>query len=149
MPDVRNTRVVDIARELASFGIRVQIHDPIADAETVETEITRVTARYAKQAKVPGFRQGKVPTTVARQRFKDQILYDVAQAMIPRLVTDALKAREFGAEGVPVLLCGVIDHAAHGEPADRRGVVNLGAIELPSDLRAPLEVVRASTDLHI
>lgn len=70
-------------------------------AETVETEITRVTARYAKQAKVPGFRQGKVPTTVARQRFKDQILYDVAQAMIPRLVTEALKARELSPVAAP------------------------------------------------
>lgn len=70
-------------------------------AETVETEITRVTSRYAKQAKVPGFRQGKVPTTVARQRFKDQILYDVAQAMIPRLVTDALKARELSPVAAP------------------------------------------------
>lgn len=82
-------------------------------AETVEPEITRVTARYAKQAKVPGFRQGKVPTTVARQRFKDQILYDVAQAMIPRLVTDALKARELSPVAAPDIRDVVIDE---GQP---------------------------------
>ena len=82
-------------------------------AETVETEITRVTARYAKQAKVPGFRQGKVPTTVARQRFKDQILYDVAQAMIPRLVTDALKARALSPVAAPDIRDVVIDE---GQP---------------------------------
>ena len=38
VPDVRNTRVVDIARELATFGIRVQVHDPIADPAEVAHE---------------------------------------------------------------------------------------------------------------
>ncbi|MGE0660974.1 MAG: nucleotide sugar dehydrogenase [Reyranellaceae bacterium] len=32
VPDVRNTRVVDIARELEAAGILVQLHDPLADA---------------------------------------------------------------------------------------------------------------------
>jgi len=31
VPDIRNTRVVDIAAELANFGIDVQITDPLAD----------------------------------------------------------------------------------------------------------------------
>ena len=30
VPDIRNSRVVDIVRELKSFGIKVQVHDPIA-----------------------------------------------------------------------------------------------------------------------
>jgi len=33
VPDVRNTRVVDIVARLEEFGIRVQVHDPVADAE--------------------------------------------------------------------------------------------------------------------
>ena len=33
VPDVRNTRVVDIVARLEEFGIRVQVHDPAADAE--------------------------------------------------------------------------------------------------------------------
>jgi UDP-N-acetyl-D-glucosamine/UDP-N-acetyl-D-galactosamine dehydrogenase len=37
VPDLRNTRVVDIVRELAEFGISVLVHDPMADAaEAVE-----------------------------------------------------------------------------------------------------------------
>ncbi len=32
VPDVRNTRVVDIVRELEAAGILVQVHDPLADA---------------------------------------------------------------------------------------------------------------------
>ena len=32
IPDLRNSRVIDIVNELASYGARVQIHDPQADA---------------------------------------------------------------------------------------------------------------------
>ena len=37
-PDVRNSRVIDIVRELASFGMQVSVHDPLADAAAVEHE---------------------------------------------------------------------------------------------------------------
>ena len=61
--------------------------------EVVEAEVTKVAQGYSKKAKVPGFRPGKVPAAVVRQRFKDQILYDVAQNLIPRLVSTELKER--------------------------------------------------------
>lgn len=61
--------------------------------ETVNTEIARVAQDYSRKARVPGFRQGKVPTTVIKQRYKDQILYDVANDLIPRLVDEALRER--------------------------------------------------------
>lgn len=62
-------------------------------ADVVEQEVTKVAANYSKSAKVPGFRQGKVPTKVVRQRYMEQILDDVAHQLIPRLVTDALIER--------------------------------------------------------
>jgi len=34
-PDVRNTRVIDIVRELRDFGVDVLIHDPVANADEV------------------------------------------------------------------------------------------------------------------
>ncbi len=37
-PDLRNTRVVDIIHELADYGIRVQVHDPLADPPEAEHE---------------------------------------------------------------------------------------------------------------
>jgi UDP-N-acetyl-D-galactosamine dehydrogenase len=36
VPDIRNTRVVDIVRELADFGIAVQLHDPMADGDFLQ-----------------------------------------------------------------------------------------------------------------
>ena len=38
VPDIRNSRVIDIVRELQSFGVTVQISDPLADARVVEEE---------------------------------------------------------------------------------------------------------------
>ncbi len=37
-PDLRNSRVIDVVRELTSFGVRVWIHDPLADAKECEHE---------------------------------------------------------------------------------------------------------------
>lgn len=38
VPDIRNTRVVDIVRELEEFGITVQLHDPEADSDLLQHE---------------------------------------------------------------------------------------------------------------
>jgi UDP-N-acetyl-D-galactosamine dehydrogenase len=38
VPDIRNSRVVDIVRELASFGVSAQVHDPLALAGDAERE---------------------------------------------------------------------------------------------------------------
>jgi UDP-N-acetyl-D-galactosamine dehydrogenase len=36
VPDFRNTRVIDIIRELSDFGVTVQVHDPLADPALVQ-----------------------------------------------------------------------------------------------------------------
>jgi len=36
VPDLRNTRVVDIIHELEDYGIQVMVHDPLADASEAE-----------------------------------------------------------------------------------------------------------------
>jgi trigger factor len=59
----------------------------------VDAEIDKVSKDYSRAARVPGFRPGKVPTKVVRQRFRDQILHDVAHGLIPRAVDEALRER--------------------------------------------------------
>lgn len=59
----------------------------------VDAEIDKVARDYSKAARVPGFRPGKVPAKVVRQRFRDQILHDVAHGLIPRAVDEALRER--------------------------------------------------------
>jgi UDP-N-acetyl-D-galactosamine dehydrogenase len=38
VPDTRNSRVIDIVRELEAFGLTVQVHDPLADAVDAKHE---------------------------------------------------------------------------------------------------------------
>jgi UDP-N-acetyl-D-galactosamine dehydrogenase len=38
VPDTRNSKVVDIVRELQSFGVAVQVHDPLADSDEAQHE---------------------------------------------------------------------------------------------------------------
>jgi trigger factor len=62
-------------------------------SDVVDAEIARVAKGYSKQATIPGFRKGKVPATIIKQRFKDQILHDVMHGLIPRAVEEALQER--------------------------------------------------------
>ena len=43
VPDIRNTRVIDIIRELREYGITPLVHDPCADTEEAEREYTNLS----------------------------------------------------------------------------------------------------------
>ncbi len=62
-------------------------------SDIVDAEINRIAKDYTKQARLPGFRPGKVPATIVKQRFREQILHDVMHGLIPRAVDDALQER--------------------------------------------------------
>ena len=68
--------------------VRVEIPSDIVSAE-----IERVARDYSRKARIPGFRPGKAPARVIKQRFKEQILHDVAHDLIPRAMDDALRAQ--------------------------------------------------------
>ena len=38
VPDLRNSRVIDVIRELQSFGVTVHVHDPVADPKEAADE---------------------------------------------------------------------------------------------------------------
>jgi len=61
--------------------------------DVVDAEINRVARGYAKQARLPGFRPGKAPQGLIKQRFREQILHDVMHDLIPRAVEEALQER--------------------------------------------------------
>ena len=62
-------------------------------SDVVDAEINRIARGYTKQAKIPGFRPGKVPQTIVKQRFREQILHDVMHGLIPRAIEEALQER--------------------------------------------------------
>ncbi len=67
VPDIRNTRVVDIVHELESFGIRAPVHDPLAHPPEVEEEFGFTLADEAELADADA-----VVLAVAHRRFLDQ-----------------------------------------------------------------------------
>ncbi len=77
-------------------NLRVEIPSDLVDAQ-----ILRVTTDYSRRARIPGFRPGKAPTRVIKQRFKDQILHDVAQELVPRALEHALRDRGVEAVDTP------------------------------------------------
>src|SRR5687767_3177806 len=80
------TEFVDVSETQKHITIEIP-------SDVVDQEIERITKGYSKQARLPGFRPGKVPASVIKQRFKDQILHDVLHGLIPRAIEDALTER--------------------------------------------------------
>ena len=80
------TELVDINE--TRKNLKIEIPQDVVDAE-----IDRIARDYSRRARIPGFRPGKAPARVIKQRFKDQILHDVAHDLIPRAVDDALRDR--------------------------------------------------------
>ena len=77
-------------------NVRVEI-----PSDVVSAEIDRIARDYSRKVRVPGFRPGKAPARVIKQRYKEQILHDVAHDLIPRAVDDALRERGMEAVDTP------------------------------------------------
>jgi trigger factor len=58
--------------------------------QEVEQEVDKLAREYARNAKLPGFRPGKVPLNIIRQRFGNDLLKDATQSIIERCWKDAL-----------------------------------------------------------
>jgi trigger factor len=112
--------------------------------DIVDAEINRVAKGYTKQARIPGFRPGKVPTNLVKQRFKEQILHDVAHGLIPRAVDEALQER--GIE--PVDTPNIKDVALEeGQPLKFTAAIETVPPFDVGDL-STIEVTRHATDVN-
>jgi trigger factor len=100
---LNSTETKDCTREIA-------IEIP---ADVVAGETNRTVEKYQRLARVPGFRRGKVPATIIRQRFGDDIRTEVAEALVPKALRD--EAEKQGLK--PVSQPRVTDmHLHEGEP---------------------------------
>ena len=53
-------------------------------ADVVARETESVVEKIRKAARLPGFRKGKVPATIIRQRFQGEVKGEVVEALVPR-----------------------------------------------------------------
>jgi trigger factor len=88
------TEVVDVSPTRKEIKIEI---DPAAVRATYD----RISDRYAKQAKVPGFRPGHAPRAVVRTRYKNEIRAQTLQELVPDAVNQAIDKHELTTLGEP------------------------------------------------
>lgn len=59
--------------------LKVEVPSPAIEAET-----DRIVDEYRRQAKLPGFRKGKVPRDLVRKKYKEGIEKEVVERLVPR-----------------------------------------------------------------
>src|SRR6478672_5639685 len=62
--------------------------------DVVDHEITHIAQDFARRARVPGFRPGKAPIGVVKTRFRDEILSEMMQHLMPKYFGDAIDERK-------------------------------------------------------
>lgn len=72
-------------------------------AERIEAEVTKRLQRTARQAKVPGFRPGKVPMKIIRQRYEEDARQDVLGEVIQNSFYEAVVAEKLNPAGQPAI----------------------------------------------
>ncbi len=82
-------------------------------ADVVKAESESVVNRYQKLARIPGFRKGKVPASIVRQRFAEDIKNEIVESLVPRYFRQETQRQNL----LPVSQPRVTDlHLHEGEP---------------------------------
>jgi trigger factor len=72
-------------------------------AERIETEVTKRLQQTARRAKIAGFRPGKVPMTVIRQRYEDAARQEALGDLIQATFYEAVTAEKLKPAGSPAV----------------------------------------------
>ncbi|MDR3221918.1 MAG: nucleotide sugar dehydrogenase [Candidatus Accumulibacter sp.] len=86
-PDLRNSRVIDVIRELQSYGARVLVHDPVADADEAKHEYDVELTPWDELPKAVA-----IVAAVAHQTFRDRPLADYVEKLQPGGVLTDVKS---------------------------------------------------------
>jgi trigger factor len=116
------TEVVDVSPTRKELKIEI-------DAAEVRAELERVTERYAGAVSVPGFRKGRAPAAVVRQRYKNEIRGEVVQNLVPQAINEAIGESALNVIGEPENI-----HFDNNEALEKLG-------ELPLSIHADVEVL--------
>ncbi len=100
-PDLRNSRVIDVINELRSYGARVIVHEPVADAEEAVHEYGVELTAWEDLPQAAA-----IVVAVAHQQFKNRPLSDyVGKLQKKGVLTDVkslFDAEQLAAQGVTV-----------------------------------------------
>lgn len=86
--------------DVSSVKKMVEVEIP---ADLISAESQRVTTDFSRQAKIPGFRPGKVPAGIVRTRFAKEIQEQVMERLLPLTFRDAIADKGLEIVGEPQL----------------------------------------------
>lgn len=115
-------------------------------ADVVARETETVVEKYRKLARLPGFRKGKVPAGLIRDRFAEEIKNEVLDALVPKYFREQVDQQGLA----PVSQPKVVDlHLHEGEPLRFKATFEvLPAIEVSGyeELRAEKKEIEVSDE---
>jgi UDP-N-acetyl-D-galactosamine dehydrogenase len=88
VPDLRNSKVIDVIRELESYGARVHVHDPVASAEEARAEYG---VRLVPWEALPS--SAAIVAAVAHGQFVEKRAEDFAEKLHPSGVFVDIKGK--------------------------------------------------------
>ena len=115
------TELIDVSPTRKEIKIEIE-------PEQVRSTFDRVSERYAKLAKVPGFRPGHAPQSVVRTRFKGEIRGEVLRELVPDAVNKAIGEHSLATISEPDV------HLDNAEALERFG-------EVPISVKVNVEVL--------
>lgn len=98
-------------------------------ADVVSTQTESLVRKYTKMARIPGFRRGKVPASIVRQRFAEELKSEVAESLVPKYFREETEKQGLK----PISQPRVTDlHIHEGEPLTFKATFEvLPEIEVP------------------
>jgi trigger factor len=79
--------LTDISACKKSFDIEIP-------PDVVDKEISHISQHMMQSARVPGFRPGKAPASVIKARYRDEIISEMLQHLLPRYFLEAVKEKD-------------------------------------------------------
>ncbi len=70
--------------------------------DVVSGEVTTIAREFAKRARVPGFRPGRAPLGVVKNRYREDIQSELYQHLLPKYFAEAVKDRDLDLVDSPV-----------------------------------------------
>lgn len=134
-------------------NVRVEV-----PADKVATERQKISKSFAKQAKLPGYRPGKVPASVVEKRFKKNIDEEFENRIIGEAIREAreqekldiisvskIDEKEYGLEGTFSFLAELTLTPEFELPEYKNIPIRVPRVEVsPEDVEKGLEQVRAN-----
>lgn len=90
--------VVLSIEEVGPCRKKLQVEVPAA---AVEAESSRVLQEVAREARIPGFRRGKVPLSLVRKQFEGEVEQRLVERLVPRYWKQAAAEKELDPMGSP------------------------------------------------